>query len=308
MDEEMYTPDEIARLFRISKHTVYELIKRGELNAIKVGNKMRIEKSELERYKALRSTMPGRKEEIVAEQWNESLHIAGSHDFLVEHLIKYIAGQSDFLTVRPLFVGSLEGLLMLYRGQCDVACMHLFDPSTGEYNLPFIKMFFVLEPLTVVRLAGREQGLIIAKGNPKEIKGLHDLTRDDITFVNRQRGSGTRFLLDSFLAREKISPSDIKGYENEEWNHLSVAAQISNGKADCALGIRSAAEQLNLDFIPITKENFDLVLHWTPKNEQALKVLLDIIQLTSFKETVATLEGYDFEEFGKIIYSNRLEE
>src|SRR5690606_25560006 len=141
----MYTPDEIARLFRISKHTVYELIKRGELNAIKVGNKMRIEKSELERYKALRSTMPGRKEEIVAEQCNESLHIDRNHDFIVEKLIKYIAGQSYFLTVRPLFVVSLEGLFVVYRRKWEVACKHLLDPSTGEYNLPFIKMFFELE-------------------------------------------------------------------------------------------------------------------------------------------------------------------
>lgn len=305
MSDEMYTPDEVAQLFRISKHTVYELIKRGELNAVKVGNKMRIEKSEVERYKTLSSTMPGLREQANLEQWNESLHIAGSHDFLVEHLIKYITAQADFLTVHPTFVGSLEGLLMLYRGNCDVAAIHLLDPSTGEYNLPFIKLFFVLEPLTVVRLAGREQGLIIPKGNPKEIKGLHDLTRTDITFVNRQKGSGTRFLLDSFLARENITPSGIKGYQNEEWNHLSVATAVSNGKADCALGIRSAAEQLNLDFIPVAKEQFDLVFRWTPENERALKTLLDIIQLTSFKESVESFKGYDFSEFGKIIFKTR---
>lgn len=301
----MFTPDEIAQFFRISKHTVYELIKRGELNAVKVGNLMRIDRTEVERYKALSSTMPGKKEQNQLGQITNSLHLAGSHDFLVEYLAKYIAQQSDFLTVQPTYVGSLEGLLMLYRGNCDVTAMHLLDPSTGEYNLPFIKLFFTLEPLTVLRLGSREQGLIVAKGNPKGIKSIHDLTRTDVTFVNRQKGSGTRFLLDSFLAREKIDPEQIRGYRNEEWNHLAVASHISRGSADCALGIRSAAQQLNLDFIPVTKEKFDLVFRWTTKNKHALTTLLDIIQLTSFKESVADLKGYDFEEFGKVIFENR---
>lgn len=301
----MYTPDEIAQLFRISKHTVYELIKRGELNAVKIGNLMRIDKTEVDRFKALGSTMPGKKEQAQLEKLNDSLHLAGSHDFLVEHLVKYIAQQSDFLTVKPTYVGSLEGLLMLYRGNCDVAAVHLLDPSTGEYNLPFIKLFFVMEPLTVLRLGSREQGLIVAKGNPRGIKDLHDLTRSDITFVNRQKGSGTRFLLDSILARENIDPSLIKGYQNEEWNHLSVASYINRGTADCALGIRSAAQQLNLDFIPVTKEKFDLVFRWTTKNKHALTTFLDIIQLTTFKESIADLKGYNFEEFGKIIFEKK---
>lgn len=301
----MYTPDEIAQLFRISKHTVYELIKRGELNAVKVGNLMRIDRTEVERFKSLSSTMPGKMEQAMLKQLTNSIHLAGSHDFLVEKLVKYIAQQSDFLTVQPTYVGSLEGLLMLYRGNCDVAAIHLLDPSSGEYNLPFIKLFFVLEPLTVLRLGSREQGLIVAKGNPRGIKNLRDLTRSDITFINRQKGSGTRFLLDSFLARENIDAYSIRGYQNEEWNHLSVASYINRGTADCGLGIRSAAEQLDLDFIPVIKEKFDLVFRWTTKNKHALTTFLDIIQLTAFKKSIADLKGYDFEEFGKIIFENR---
>jgi putative molybdopterin biosynthesis protein len=304
MNNEMYTPDEIAKLFKISKHTVYELIKRGELKAFKVGNMMRIEQSEVDRFRNL--DVPSNKwEHQQIDQFAGSLHIAGSHDFLIEHLIKYVTNQSDFLSIQPTYIGSLEGLMMLYRGNSDVAALHLLDPSSGEYNLPFIKLFFVHEPITVMRLASREQGLIVAKGNPQEIKDFHDLTRKDITFVNRQKGSGTRFLLDSILATEKIKPALIKGYQNEEWNHLSTASHISRGIADVALGIRSAATQLDLDFIPVKNEQFDLVLRWTPKNEVALQHLLDIIQLTTFKESISALEGYGTNEFGKIIHEHK---
>lgn len=298
MNKEAYTPDEVAKLFKISKHTVYELIKRGELKAFKIGNKMRIEQRELDRFMDVDSSNKNEKQ-------NTSLHIAGSHDFLIEHMIKYVAKQADFLTLQPTYIGSLEGLMMLYRGNCDVAAIHLLDPSTGEYNLPFIRLFFVHEPLTVIRLASREQGLIVAKGNPKEIQSFQDLTRKDVTFVNRQKGSGTRFLLDSSLAKESINPSSIKGYDNEEWNHLSTASYISRGIADVALGIRSAADQLGLDFIPITNEQFDLVLRWNKTNEEALQHLLDIIQLTTFGESINSLEGYNTKDFGKIIFENK---
>lgn len=297
LNNQTYTPDELAKLFKISKHTVYELIKRGELNAFKVGNMMRVDQSEVERF--MNQDKAGKNQDVPTDH---TLHIAGSHDFLIEHLIKYVTKQADLLTLQPTYIGSLEGLMMLYRGNCDVAAIHLLDPSTGEYNLPFVKLFFVHEPLTMIRLASREQGFIVAKGNPKEITSFQDLTRRDITFVNRQKGSGTRFLLDSNLAKEKISPASIKGYGNEEWNHLSTASYVSRGIADVALGIRSAADQLNLDFIPVAHEQFDLLLRWTSKNKDTLQHLLDILQLTSFKDSISNLEGYNTEEFGKIIY------
>jgi putative molybdopterin biosynthesis protein len=300
MNSQTYTPDEIARQFKISKHTVYELIKRGELRAFKVGNKMRIEESEVDRFKNVNSPFSTKSEISPAYP----IHLAGSHDFLIEHLIKYVTMQAGFLNVQPTYIGSLEGLMMLYRGNCDAAAIHLLDPSSGEYNMPFIKLFFVHEPITVMRLATREQGLIVPKGNPKKILSIKDLTRSDITMVNRQKGSGTRFLLDSILKKEEISPLSIRGYQNEEWTHLSTASHVSKGTADAALGIRSAAYQLDLDFIPIKNEQFDIVFRWTKKNQDSLQHLLDVIQLTTFKENVRGLEGYDTTELGKIIYKN----
>lgn len=292
-------------MLKISKHTVYELIKRGDLSAFKVGNKMRIEESEFERYKVSMSANPVRAKE---SKDLHTLQLAGSHDFLVEQLVKYIASEGTGLSITPSYIGSLEGLMMLYRGSADIAAVHLLDPASQQYNLPFIRQLFVHEPITVMRLASREQGLIVAKGNPKNITGVKDLARSDVTIINRQKGAGTRFLLDSFLATENLEPAAVKGYQNEEWTHLGAAAHISRGTADAAFGIRCAASQLGLDFIPLTNEQFDLVFRWTPENKGALQHLIDLIQLTNFKASIADLDGYDAEDFGKIIYGNHLSE
>ncbi|RSD25065.1 substrate-binding domain-containing protein, partial [Mesobacillus subterraneus] len=233
-----------------------------------------------------------------------TLQLSGSHDFLVEQLVKYIVSEGTGLSITPSYIGSLEGLMMLYRGSADLAAVHLLDPASQQYNLPFIRQLFVHEPITVMRLASRDQGLIVAKGNPKNIREVKDLARNDVTIVNRQKGAGTRFLLDSFLAKENLEPSALKGYENEEWTHLGAAAHISRGTADAAFGIRCAASQLGLDFIPLTKEQFDLVFRWTPQNKASMEHLIDLIQLTNFKDSISGLDGYDAAEFGKIIYGN----
>ncbi|WP_349237112.1 helix-turn-helix transcriptional regulator [Bacillus sp. REN3] len=305
---QIYTPDEIAAILKISKHTVYEMIKRGDLHAFKVGNKMRIEESEFDRYKASMAAAPDKRPAEAGTAAQQSLQLAGSHDFIVEHLVKYTAAQGTGLSISPSYIGSLEGLMMLYRGSADIAAVHLLDPVSQQYNLPFIRQLFVHEAISVMRLASREQGLIVAKGNPKNILGVKDLARKGITLINRQKGAGTRFLLDSLLAAEGLHPSDVKGYDNEEWNHLGAAAHVSRGTADAAFGIRYAASQLGLDFIPVTKEQFDLVLRWTPENKTAIQHLTDLLQFTSFKDSIAELEGYDAHDFGKIIHGKQLTE
>ncbi|WP_040203976.1 substrate-binding domain-containing protein [Neobacillus jeddahensis] len=304
MEEKAYTPDEVAQIFQISKHTVYELIKRGELQAFKIGNKMRIEHSELERFK--KNTKAPAKKNVVeqAEQpinTIEPIRLSGSHDFLVEHFVKQ-SGSALNLQIQPSFIGSLEGLMMLYRGQCDIAAIHLLDPTSQEYNLPFIHQLFVYESILVLRLAAREQGFIVAKGNPKNIHDFPDLMRQDIQFINRQKGAGTRFLLDSKLSSQGLDPSKINGYDKEEWNHLAAASFISRGIADVTFGIQSAASHLGLDFIPVARENFDLVFRVTTDNKQKLTNLILYLQSDSFKDSLTDLEGYSIQELGKIIY------
>ena len=304
MDEKAYTPDEVAQIFQISKHTVYELIKRGELQAFKIGNKMRIEHAELERFKE-NMKAPAKKPSVEqtspVSNTNMPILLSGSHDFLVEHFAKQ-AAQALHLQIQPSFIGSLEGLMMLYRGQCDIAAIHLLDPTSQEYNLPFIHQLFVYESILVVRLAVREQGFIVAKGNSKSILDFSDLTRKDVQFINRQKGSGTRFLLDSKLSSYGIAPSKINGYGNEEWNHLSAASYIARGIADVTFGIHSAASYLGLDFVPVAKEQFDLVFRFTDENKQRLTELIHYLQSDRFKNSLIDLEGYSIQDLGKIIY------
>ncbi|WP_066065729.1 substrate-binding domain-containing protein [Neobacillus soli] len=304
MEKKAYTPDEVAQIFQISKHTVYELIKRGELQAFKIGNKMRIEHAELERFKE-NTKAPAKKNPLTqtgtANNGPSLIRLSGSHDFLVEHFVKQAAGALN-RQIQPTFIGSLEGLMMLYRGQCDIAAIHLLDPTSQEYNLPFIHQLFVYESILVLRLAAREQGFIIAKGNPKNIHDFTDLTRKDVQFINRQKGAGTRFLLDSKLASFGINPSNINGYGTEEWNHLSAASYISRGMADVTFGIQSAASHLGLDFVPVAKEHFDLVFRFTDENKQSLTDLIHYLQSASFKDSLTDLEGYSIQDLGKIIY------
>jgi putative molybdopterin biosynthesis protein len=304
MEEKAYTPDEVAQIFQISKHTVYELIKRGELQAFKIGNKMRIEQAELDRFKE-NTKAPAKKtsSEPNGHPGNPAIlvRLSGSHDFLVEHFAKQAAGALN-LQIQPSYIGSLEGLMMLYRGQCDIAAIHLLDPASQEYNLPFIHQLFVYESILVLRLAARQQGFIVAKDNPKHIHDFPDLPRNDVQFVNRQKGAGTRFLLDSKLSSYGINPNKINGYKNEEWNHLSAASYINRGIADVTFGIQSAASHLGLDFIPVAKEHFDLVFRFTEDNKQSLIRLIQYLQSNAFKDSLTDLEGYSIEDLGKVIY------
>ncbi|MEW8987188.1 MAG: helix-turn-helix transcriptional regulator, partial [Bacillus sp. (in: firmicutes)] len=276
MNEQTYTPDEIATIFKISKHTVYELIKRGELRAFKVGNKMRIEQEEVNRFKESMTAIP--KHEKANPQPSQAhlqhtIKITGSHDFVIEHLLKIVRKNLTSISLQPAFIGSLEGLMTLYHGDSDVAAIHLLDPASQTYNIPFVKQLFIHEPITVLRLAAREQGFIVKKENPKQIRDFKDLLRKDVTFINRQKGSGTRFIFDHYLSQHDITPSDVNGYDKEEWTHLAAASGISRSAGDVAFGISTAASQLGLDFIPVTKEQFDLVFRWNAQNKDALQAL-----------------------------------
>jgi putative molybdopterin biosynthesis protein len=304
MEDKVYTPDEVAQMFQISKHTVYELIKRGELKAFKIGNKMRIEQAELDQFKEQQKAPSQRHRATdLAKEFGylKPLKLAGSHDLLVEQLVKLASSGGNSIPIQPTYIGSLEGLMMLYRGQCDIAAIHLLDPISQEYNVPFINQLFVHEKISLIRFASREQGLILPKGNPKKISHIADLARPNIKFVNRQKGSGTRFLFDSLLAKEKISPENITGYDVEEWNHLSAASYISRGAADVAFGIQAAANHLNLDYLPIAREQFDFVLKWTDENQETLKRFVDLLESDLLREALNDYPGYDLEQLGTTI-------
>jgi putative molybdopterin biosynthesis protein len=223
----------------------------------------------------------------------------GSHDLTLDLLAQFLSAHNRRLASAN--AGSLGGLIALKRGEAHLAGSHLLDPESGEYNLPYLSQYLPDVPVRVIGLVGRQQGLIVAKGNPKKIQGLEDLSREDVTYVNRQRGAGTRILLDYHLGRLGIKPADIRGYGEEEYTHLAVAVAVSSGRADCGLGIYAVADALEMDFIPLYKERYDLVVPEEIYHSPLLAPLWQIISGPDFKKEVETLPGYDIENLGKII-------
>jgi putative molybdopterin biosynthesis protein len=177
---------------------------------------------------------------------------------------------------------------------------HLLDPETGQYNLSYIRRYLKGIPVSVFHLVLRDQGLIVAKGNPRGIKGIQDLGRDNITFVNRQSGSGTRVLLDYKLTRLAMKPESIKGYDHEEFTHMSVAVDVLSGAADCGMGIYAAARALNLGFIPMEREQYDLIIPTGMLDGSNIQAVLKTIQSQAFRNRVTSLGGYDPSKSGQL--------
>jgi molybdate-binding protein len=224
-----------------------------------------------------------------------SVIFAGSHDLAVELL----AHQLDrYLNILILPVGSLDGLVSLRQGLCHLSGCHLLD-TNGEYNLPFIRHIFPDRSMLIFSLAQREQGLIIAPGNPKSIHSLTDLLRTDVEIINRNPGSGTRLWFDRQLDAHDIPVKNIRGYENVVQTHTECARLVQNGKADVALGLRAAASRHDLDFVPLFQERYDLVV--PQEQTQLLNPLLDFIQTNAFRQSLDSLKGYDTSHSGEQI-------
>ncbi len=227
--------------------------------------------------------------------------VIGSHDLALDILANRLHKQYPKRSLSSSNVGSLGGLLALKRGEAHLAGSHLLDEESGEYNVPYVKRLLPDQEMVIINLVYREQGLMFAKGNPKGITGLPDLLPQEISFVNRQRGSGTRILLDFKLRKLGINPAQIRGYERMEFTHLAVAAAIASGTADAGLGIRAAATSLNLDFIPLLKERYDLVIPRSYYESPFLQPLLTILRQSSFQTEVEALGGYDTSHMGQVV-------
>jgi putative molybdopterin biosynthesis protein len=201
-------------------------------------------------------------------------------------------------------VGSLGGLMAIRKGLCHLAGSHLLDTEDGSYNISYIKKYLPETPVMLINLVLRDQGLIVPKGNPKKIEGIADIGRKDIHFINRQAGSGTRILLDFRLKQLNLDPNIITGYKNEEFTHMSVAVAVLSGSADAGLGIHAAAKALNLDFIPVVTEQYDLVIPEEYFKLKIIQILLDTINTNDFKSRVAALGGYNTDKTGQLMYSS----
>jgi len=223
----------------------------------------------------------------------------GSHDLTLDLLAQFLSGRGRRLASAN--VGSQGGLIALQRGEAHLAGSHLLDPETGEYNLSYLPRYLPGVPVRLVALVGREQGLLVKKGNPLGIRTLKDLINPEVRFVNRQRGAGTRVLLDYHLKLNGLPADEILGYNQEEYTHLGVAAAVASGRADCGLGIAAAAQALDLDFIPLFRERYDLVVPKIYADSPLLAPLWEIIAGDEFRKAVARMPGYDVSVMGNVI-------
>lgn len=234
-------------------------------------------------------------EVILPKSKKPSVIFSGSHDIALENVTEHLARHVNLLS---LPVGSLDGLVNLRQGLCQISGSHLLDES-GEYNTPFVKHLFPDRDVEVITLAYRTQGLILASGNPKGIKKISDIARTSVRFLNRNAGSGTRLWLDAELRKQKIPVEKISGYKDQVKTHSEAADAVQQRKADVSLGLQAAAHQNGLDFIPLFEERYDLVL--PREQEKNLNPLLEYIQTADFRHMLASLTGYNTRHSGELV-------
>jgi len=226
----------------------------------------------------------------------------GSHDNVLDVLANFLKKKYPQFSLSSAHVGSMGGLLALKRREAHLAGTHLLDEETGEYNVGYIRKMLPGQKTLLINLVYRTQGFIVPRGNPKDIKGFEDLRRADVIFVNRQSGAGTRLLTDLYLKRLKIDPRNIKGYDHEEYTHMAVASAVLSGAADTGLAVLSAAQALQLDFIPVAQERYDLAILEEFYDIPMMRALLAIIREDKeFRDQIVAMGGYDISEMGTVI-------
>jgi putative molybdopterin biosynthesis protein len=223
-------------------------------------------------------------------------------DIILDILSRHLQFHPNGVQALRAYVGSYNGLYALYHGNVQMATAHLWDGDTGEYNVPYVKRMLPGIPAIVINLASRQQGFYVAKGNPKGIKGWEDLKRKDITIINREKGSGTRVLLDEHLRKLNIPSGDIAGYDRESTSHLAIASIVAQGEADIGMGNEKASLQVNgIDFIPLQMERYDLVIKKEDMEKDPFQAALEIINSSEFKKEIEGIGGYDLTDTGKIM-------
>ncbi|MBN2707013.1 MAG: helix-turn-helix transcriptional regulator [Deltaproteobacteria bacterium] len=289
-EKELLTTKEVAAYLKINEKKVYQLIQEGGIPCTRVVGKWLFPRQQINRWL----------EE--GTEINKSILIAGSDDPLLISLIEqfnrlYFPRYMAFHAA----IGSRCGLLSLASGKSQITGVHLFHPPTGQYNLPYVEKHLAGHGVKIINLAGRSQGLMLPPGNPKGIKSIADLTDENLRFVNRNPGSGTRYLLDYLLEKEKISSSRLKGYELELTTHLATGLTILRGDADAGIGIEFIARQLRLDFIPLFEERFDLVTLEDSFVSHPIKDFFSLIEPEKLTLKSEAMPGYNFRNSGMVL-------
>jgi putative molybdopterin biosynthesis protein len=301
MDREMLTTDDLSKYLQIQKNQVYRLIRERKIPATRITGKWLFPKQLIDEWVTNSARETVRREEKEERSPNRIV-IAGSNDLALEALTKSVNQRFPRLNVSLSNIGSLAGLNALRRGSCHIAASHLLDTKTGEYNSSYIKKSFSDLKVRIVNLAHREQGLLIRKGNPLGIKNLKDVANKKAVFINRQDGSGTRVLLDFKLKENQIDPSEISGYTTVAHTHMEVALAVFGGFADVGMGICAAARLLQLDFVPLANERFDLIIPDRYYSTESVGILRESISLEEYKARITHMGGYEAHDTGKVMY------
>ena len=235
------------------------------------------------------------------EKLQNTLVVIGSHDPLLDELGDMMHRENRNVYMSSSHVGSMGGIMAIRRGEAHAAGCHLLDTETGEYNRSFIRKYFPAGGVKLIRCVGRQQGLMVAPGNPLGIRDFSDISRENIRYVNRQKGSGTRILTDYLCGKYDVAPDFVYGYDREELTHTSVAAQIASGSADAGMGIYSAAKLYDLDFIPICVEEYDLIIPDYAWETPMVRQMIATLQSDAFREKILSMGGYTIDRPGEII-------
>lgn len=298
MEQKLLTAQEAADLLKVKKATVYEMVKRGELPAVKIGKQVRIDREDLQRM----LQPAGTKEQPQTPVQTGGIVLCGQDSCLniIANHISMLPGAEPILRS---YAGSYNSLHQLYQGKADIATSHLWDAETGRYNAPFITRLLPGMPVVAVRLLGRKMGIYAAKGNPKKIAGIESLASGKISMVNREKGSGTRILLDEKLKALGIDRRSIHGYTKEYNNHLSIAGAVSRGEADFGMGAETAARQVDgVDFLPLQTEWYDLVFPQERQEEPTFRMLMEYLTGPGFRDEIAGTGPYDLSQTGQVFF------
>jgi putative molybdopterin biosynthesis protein len=309
-----YTTEDIAKLLKISKLTVYDLIKKGELPAYRVGKQMRVDAKDLESYKLrAKSGGTGRAAEGAAGAATSgagavsraagadtSRIVITGQDISLDLLAKRLEQRAPGFRPLRSYVGSMDSLIAMYRGEADIVSTHLLDGDSGDYNIPYIRRVLCGFSYIVVNLVSRTAGLYTAPGNPLGLASWADLAKPGLRLVNREKGSGARVLLDEQLRMHGIARERLAGYEREETSHLAVAAKVKAGEADVGIGIEKASSAVGIGFVPLIRERYDLVMLKTPATAAWLPAVLALLRDPAFRSELGALQGYDVTHTGRV--------
>jgi len=305
MSEEMMNSKEVANYLGIHEKQVYMLIKSKRIPSTKVTGKWVFPRKLIEEWIESNAKTGLDQARQKSRRVEGGLLASGSNDPILDMLQTSMKKSYPEFYIFSANTGSTDGLRALNTGYTDIAWSHLFDPKTGEYNIPFLPQYLPNMKPVVVNLFRRDLGFVVAPKNPFQIREFEDLTQKGIRFVNRQKGSGTRVLLDQHLKRLQISPAKINGYGKEVYTHFEVGLSILSKEADVGVATIAVSKLLGLPFLPITQESFDMILDQSTFFEKGVQAFMEVLNSQEFRNRVERLGSYDFTNSGKVLYSRK---